>query len=107
METKEYTELLFTTTDSEILYAAKHVLTALVIPEDVAFNTKSLTVKAGYEKTDLKEVYDQDGAAVVVQIGSARYIYLNLQDFSGATYLQFVASASLDGKKIKAVLREV
>jgi len=107
MNTKEYTQITFSGTDSEILYMAKHVLTALVIPDDVAFDTKSLTIKAGEGKTDLKEVYDLDGAAIVVQIGSNRYVYLDLQNFAGATYLQFIASASLDGKSIKVVMFEV
>ncbi|MCK9209286.1 MAG: hypothetical protein M0P61_00480 [Ignavibacteriaceae bacterium] len=103
MNTKEYTDLTFVGTDSPAIYLAKHILTALVIPVDTDYDGKSLTVKAGNSTTDLKQVYDQDGDAVVIQIGSNRYIFLDLQNFAGATYLQFVASASLDGKTIKAV----
>lgn len=107
METKEYIQISFVGTDSEIIYTAKHILTALVIPLDTDFNSKSLTIKAGKEQSNLKQVYDQDGDATVVQIGSDRYVYLDLQNFAGATYVQFIASASLDGKTIDVAIREV
>lgn len=104
---KETKELKFTNTESEKLFVNAKTIAAIIIPNDVAFNGKTLTFKAGVSRDNLFTLKDMNGANVTVTLSSASVIALDLPYFVGVTYIQLIASDTLTGKTITVIFREL
>lgn len=104
---KETQVLKFTGTDSEVMYVDSKTAAALIIPNDSAFNSKTLTFKAGIEESALFTLKDMNGANITVTLSAATVIALDLPYFAGITHLQLIASGSLTGKSITVIFREL
>jgi hypothetical protein len=105
--TKEVATLIFTGTLSTKLYLDSRVLVAIEIPDDVAFTGITLTLKAGSNENNLKEVRDSLGNLITVTIHKNSFIALDVSEIIGMVYLQFSSSANLNGKSINGVVRDV
>lgn len=100
MDYKNFQEVAFSLTQTKAIRLGSMVMSGIQIPDDAAFNSKTMEIQASYDGTDFAPVYDSEGAKLVVSLGAKRFIPLFLNDFTGAVYVKFVASESLDGKKI-------
>ena len=97
----------FTGTDSEKIYLDSKTAAALIIPDDSAFNSKTLTFKAGIAPDSLFTLKDMNGANITVTLSAATVIALDLPYFAGITHLQLIASGSLTDKTITVIFREL
>jgi hypothetical protein len=107
MTNKETQELIFTGTESNILYVNSKTLSALIIPNDPAFSLISLTFKAGVSESVLYPLRDMQGDLITVTIDPGSVYALDLPFFAGLAYLRLSASGSLTGKQITAIYREL
>lgn len=104
---KETKELKFTNTDSEKLYVNAKTIAAIIIPNDAAFDGKTLTFKAGVSRDNLFTLKDMNGAVITVTLSASSLIALDLPYFVGITHIQLIASDALTGKSITVIFREL
>lgn len=104
---KETQILKFTGTDSDKLYCHAKTVAALIIPNDAAFNSKTLTFKAGMDSENLFTLTDMDGVVINANLAAATVIALDLPYFAGISHLQLIASGLLTGKSITVIFREL
>lgn len=100
MTSKSNETVTFTLTESSEIYTDKRVVACLYIPNDAAFNSKTLDVYASVDETNFAPIYDNEGDKLVITLGANRVIPLLLNDLSGAVKIKFVASGDLTDKYI-------
>lgn len=107
MANKETQTLVFTGTESNILYVDSKTLSALIVPNDPAFSLITLTFKAGMSENALYPLRDMQGDLITVTIAPNSVYALDLPFFAGLAFLRLSASGSLTGKQITAIYREL
>ena len=107
MPNKEIKVLKFANTESAKLYVNAKTIAALIIPNDAAFDGKTLTFKAGVSTDNLSTLKDMNGSVITVTLSAASVIALDLPYFAGITHIQLIASGSLDGKFVTVIFREL
>ena len=97
--------LTFSTTASSAASLSNNdSLVGIIIPDDVAFNSKTLSVLVSYDETTFFPLYDTNGNAASIVLGAARYIPFEILNTLGVKAIKFTASASLDTKTISVVI---
>ncbi len=103
---KKYQSVVFTGSESEIIYVESKTVAALIIPNDSTFNGMNVTFKAVVEN-DSFTLKDALGNSVSATLSAGSYIALDLPYFTGITYLKLISSGSLSGKSVTVVYREL
>ena len=92
---------------SSPVYVDSQITSGIIIPVDAAFNLITLSVQVSTDGQNFYNLYDDTGAPKTISIGSGRAIFFDLGSYAGFAYIQFTASASLNGKTITVIFREV
>lgn len=107
MSIKKFEELTFSTTETPSLYLESRALSGIQLPDDIAFNSKTMEIQASFDGKNFAPVYDNEGVKLIISLGAKRFIPLFLNDFSSPVYVKFIASESLDGKTITVGYTEI
>ena len=79
----------------------------MIVPNDAAFNSKTLTFKCGVDPNNLFPLANMTDGIITVVLAAGRTIALDLPYFAGITHVQMIASGSLTGKSITVIFREL
>lgn len=107
MAVKATQDIKFTGTDSATLFVDSRTIAALIVPDDAAFNGKTITFKAGKAENQLFTLTDMNGAVITATISAAKVVALDLPYFVGVTHIQLIASGALTDKTITVIFREL
>ena len=97
----------FTGLISNPVYVDNQTTCGVIIPNDTSFNSIALSVQVSTDGINFYNLYDDTGAQKTISIGADRAIFLYLGSYAGFAYIQFTASASLNGKAITVIFREI
>ncbi len=107
MYKKNSTATTFTGLISSPVYVDSQTTCGIIVPNDVAFNSITLSVQVSTDGINFYNLYDDTGAQKTISIGAARAISLYLGNYAGFAYIQFTANANLNGKAIMVLFREM
>jgi hypothetical protein len=108
MITKKSAIATFTNTTSSIINLANSdVVTGIIIPNDAAFNSKTLDVLISFDGTNFFTWYDYEGNKFTVTTGAARFVPIDFNTLLAIKAIKFEASASVDGKYIEVTYADV